>query len=265
MTTTFSSEPWREHIDRNPRGVIEVSGHSWRDLSLGSRARAALFLATEVGEGGVFTGLALRYAIPDVTEIDRRARELRPLHAWKTASYKTDRTLRPEQHRLEVIGDHLWLPGIRARRPSGISRVQVRRVVERDGYCKVCGAVAGMKDPFPPYGSVVLTAGHKEPAMLAQEGSRLHDDDLQAECAGCNEQAQQYTGTPEDLPRLAQDTRRLNRADRQQLKRWVQAGKRDFTLADTLYARIHRLTAPERAAFLAEMRRIYGAADGWAA
>ncbi|WP_432524212.1 hypothetical protein [Kineococcus sp. SYSU DK006] len=265
MTTTFGSEPWREHIDRNPRGVIEVSGYSWHEDSLGSRPRTGLFLATEVGEGGVFTGLGLRYAIPDITEIDRRARELRSLHGWKITSYKTDRSLRPRQHRLEVIGDHLWEPGVRSRRPSGISRVQVRRVVERDGHCKVCGVMPGMQDPFPPYGPVVLTAGHKEPAMLAQEGSRLHDEDLRAECARCNEQAQQYTGAPEDLPRLAQETRRLNRAERQQLMRWVQAGKRNFTALDSLFARIHRLTAPERATFLTEVRRIYGAADGWTA
>ncbi len=59
----------------------------WRDGTLGTRVRVALWLASEVGEGGTFRKQQLRDAMPGVEQIDRRMRDLRPA-GWEILTYR---------------------------------------------------------------------------------------------------------------------------------------------------------------------------------
>src|SRR4051794_14992723 len=92
----------------------------WRDSSAGGRVRAALWLATEVGEGGTFTKAQLRTAFPNVEQIDRRVRDLRP-EGWLILTFQEDRSLQQDELRLSAIGGHVWEPGYRSAAKAAVS------------------------------------------------------------------------------------------------------------------------------------------------
>ncbi|MGO4420337.1 hypothetical protein AB4Z54_16790, partial [Streptomyces sp. MCAF7] len=83
---------------------------SWQDGKLGGKARAALWLVTEVGEGNIFTKTELRKAFPDVAQIDRRVRELRD-HGWRIDTNRDDPALKQEEQRYVSKGAEVWIPG----------------------------------------------------------------------------------------------------------------------------------------------------------
>ncbi|WP_052684339.1 hypothetical protein [Lentzea aerocolonigenes] len=98
----------------------------WNDpsLSLGSMARAALWLATVVGEGNKFSKRDLRDAFPGVAQIDRRMRDLRD-YEWTIDTIREDSTLTYEEFRLVHIGVHVWSP--KERRAAKPPNVDVAR------------------------------------------------------------------------------------------------------------------------------------------
>ncbi|MFC5155611.1 hypothetical protein [Streptomyces amakusaensis] len=81
---------------------------------MSTKVRTALWLATEVGEGSVYTKAQLREAFPDVAQIDRRVRELRG-HGWVIATNRDDPGLRSHEARFVRAGDPVWQPAIRPR------------------------------------------------------------------------------------------------------------------------------------------------------
>lgn len=86
----------------------------WTDKKMSSKVRTALWLASEVGEGNVYTKAQLREAFPDVAQIDRRVRELRD-YGWVIATNRDDPALRSHEARFVQAGDPIWQPGIRSR------------------------------------------------------------------------------------------------------------------------------------------------------
>ncbi|THA37807.1 hypothetical protein [Streptomyces sp. A1547] len=86
----------------------------WTDQKMATKVRTALWLATEVGEGNVYTKEQLRAAFPDVTQIDRRVRELRD-YGWVIATNRDDPRLTSHEARFVQAGDPVWEPGARAR------------------------------------------------------------------------------------------------------------------------------------------------------
>ncbi|MFB7295543.1 hypothetical protein [Streptomyces rubiginosohelvolus] len=86
----------------------------WTDKKMASKVRTALWLATEVGEGNVYTKAQLRQAFPDVAQIDRRVRELRD-YGWVIATNRDDPALSSHEARFVRAGDPVWQPGVRSR------------------------------------------------------------------------------------------------------------------------------------------------------
>ncbi|MET8717756.1 hypothetical protein ABZV52_31895 [Streptomyces sp. NPDC004735] len=86
----------------------------WTDQKMATRVRTALWLATEVGEGNVYTKEQLGAAFPDVAQVDRRVRELRD-YGWVIATNRDDPSLTSHEARFVQAGDPVWEPGARAR------------------------------------------------------------------------------------------------------------------------------------------------------
>ena len=129
----------------------------WRASTAGSRIRVALWLASEIGEGGVFTKSQLREAFPNVEQVDRRMRDLRP-EGWKIATYREDRSLEVDELRLIAIGGYVWEPGYQSRASIGLTDQQRQAVLARDGYaCIHCGIAGGEQYPDDPVRTAKLT------------------------------------------------------------------------------------------------------------
>ncbi|MFF8910117.1 hypothetical protein [Streptomyces olivaceoviridis] len=112
----------------------------WTDKKMSSKVRTALWLATEVGEGNVYTKAQLREAFPDVAQIDRRVRELRD-YGWVIATNRDDPALSSHEARFVQAGDPVWQPGARSRatrephalvplRSASFDRVREMRVLQ---------------------------------------------------------------------------------------------------------------------------------------
>lgn len=118
---------------------------SWDDPSLGTMKRVALWLVTVVGEGEVFTKEELRRALPGVSQVDRRMRELRDF-GWRISTNREDEDLDPVEQRFVEQGIPVWEPG-KATRPRGTTAIGVgkrRETISRDGnMCRSCGITPG--------------------------------------------------------------------------------------------------------------------------
>ncbi|WP_031075318.1 hypothetical protein [Streptomyces sp. NRRL WC-3742] len=88
---------------------------SWTDQKIGTMVRAALWLVDVVGEGNVFTRAQLRDAFPDVTQIERRVRDLRDA-GWVIENSRTQVSLQPNEQLFVQAGDAVWDPAVRAAR-----------------------------------------------------------------------------------------------------------------------------------------------------
>lgn len=108
---------------------------------MGSLQDAATWLLREVGVGGVFTKVQLRAAFPEVTQIDRRVRDLRA-QGWVIHTRRQDPSLGQEEMRLVEVGD-------RRRGPSERITPKQRRaaLLATAHSCLACGAVASA--PYP--------------------------------------------------------------------------------------------------------------------
>jgi hypothetical protein len=213
----------------------------WRNPKYGSRNRVAHWLATEIGEGEVFTKYALRDALPGIEQVDRRMRDLRPL-GWVIRTYKDMPTLSAHELFLEKIGDRVWESTYRPQRASRISAATRRAVFERDGRCcMVCGIDLGTEYPDRPGVVARPTIGHWLPK---ERGGTDDVSNLRAECHLCNETARNLTAQPGDPGLLMRQLRELPRTDKQQLANWMLAGRRTFSKAERFWAEFKQLPAP---------------------
>ncbi len=115
----------------------------WRTSIAGTRTRAALWLASQIGEGGVFTKAQLREAFPGVEQIDRRMRDLRQ-DGWILSTYAQERSLAMDELRLVKIGGHVWEPGYKSNLTPRASDRERREILARDNFaCVFCGIGAG--------------------------------------------------------------------------------------------------------------------------
>lgn len=244
-----------------PNGVLwwELETHPGTSRRFGGVRKIAAWLAFNVDEDGTFTMRDLRGAtgVPsgtsnDAEHLNRRLRELRP-DGWIVDSQRDDPTLRPDTYRLRKVG---WHPAL-GERPRTARRVPSdlrRKVLERDGRrCVVCFVGGGEPYPGEPGTSAVLTAGHRVPA---QRGTRVHSlGELQTECQRCNETVRDELLDPPTLAEVLPEVRRLPRADRDVLLRWLVSGHRLRSRLDEVYDRIRILSPPEREAATDAVRR----------
>src|SRR5699024_202328 len=141
-------------------------------------------------EGDSFTMRELREALgepgqpEDAEHLNRRMRSLRP-QGWRIDSYKDRHGQAADSYLLGKKGERTWLG---EHREIDAASAAVRRLVlDRDGNrCVICGVGAGEPYPEEPDSRARMTIGHR------RAGARLADaspDNLQTECARCNEPA----------------------------------------------------------------------------
>lgn len=141
----------------------------------------AIWLKDKVGLGEVFTKQDLREAFPNISQVDRRMRDLREFR-WVIDTNKEDGALLPHELRLVFIGDAVWAPG--AKRKTGGITPKVRRalMVDADFACRACGVRAGT--PFPDEPRVTATLGISTVKALNEPAGEVTRVVLCQKCAG---------------------------------------------------------------------------------
>lgn len=215
----------------------------WRDRAVGTRVRVALWLRSEVGEGGTFRKQQLRDAMPGVEQIDRRMRDLRPA-GWEILTYRDRAGLEPDELLLRKIGAPVWRP---EHRSTGLRVVTARvrqQVLERDGHrCVRCGVLAGEAYADDPAVTARLTIGHVNPH---KHGSGAAASDLVTECARCNESVKHFTGPRLSTEQVWDRVADLRAADRVKLLAWLARGRREATPIEAAAGLVFQLPAVER-------------------
>ncbi|MEW1564390.1 hypothetical protein OHB33_26045 [Streptomyces sp. NBC_01558] len=210
---------------------------SWRDTSIGSMARAALWLVQEVGEGNIFTKAELRAAFPDVSQIDRRIRDLRD-HNWKISPSREDATLRQQEQRFVSQGAEVWIPG-KSKAPkhkASLTAAQRAKVLDEDGYlCRTCGIATG-EAYEEGIAQAVLNVARRP--VVQPGGEVVHQ--LITECKRCGAGG---LGRQADLGQVLEQVNALSAMERRVLAAWIAADRRSLSPLDRLWG--HYRTLPE--------------------
>lgn len=219
-----------------------------------SKARVAAFVAS-VGEGNKFSKLEMLYAVPGVSQADRRMRDLREI-GWVIDNYKGNPTLKPDEYLVKKIGIRVDLgekppPSIGRKSISGPKR---RRIFDRDGNtCQVCFTAGGSEFADAPGRRATLTIGHIIP--VARGGSD-DDDNLRTECQRCNDESRDATLNPPDKNEVLTRVRNVGgRADKLELFQWMQRGSRPLTDKERVFTDWARLPISQRIELMAELSR----------
>lgn len=215
----------------------------WRDKVFGTRVRVALWLATEVGEGGRFRKQQLRDAMPGVEQIDRRMRDLRPA-GWEILTYRDMNGLDADELLLRKIGKRVWEPEHRSAGLRVVNARTRREVLERDGFrCVRCGILAGEPYPDEPGTTARLTLGHVDPH---KHGSAATVEELVTECAKCNEAVKHLTGAALNEAQVWDRVVELGGKDKAKLLAWMTRGRREVTPVERAAGMLFQLPAPAR-------------------
>lgn len=228
----------------------------------GDEQKIAAWLAFNRSTGETFTMRALRAALgedrlPNSAEhLNRRLRTLRTRDGWVIPSAKDDGSLAHDEYRVKKMG---WHPGIGTpRSKNDLPSDKMRRLVfERDkSTCVICGVAS--KEPYDdmPEKNARMTLGHRIPGRRATSEATV--DELQTECARCNETVRDEIVNPITLDEVWPSMRQLKRGDKEQLLRWLEQGRRSKTKVDDIYADARRLSWNEREVLLTELRAMVG-------
>ncbi|BAU83530.1 hypothetical protein SLA_2607 [Streptomyces laurentii] len=194
---------------------------SWQDKKFGSKARAGLWLVSVVGEGEVFTKGQLREAFPDVSQIDRRVRDLRD-HGWQIDTRREDETLHLEEQRFVKKGAEVWIPG-QSKSPkekSGLTAAQRTKVMMSDSFlCRSCGIGAG--EEFADGGQGAQLDVARRQVLMPDGTTKMM---LVTECNRCRVGGRQRQG---DAAGLISALGKLSPLERQVFAGWLEADRRD--------------------------------------
>jgi hypothetical protein len=223
----------------------------WRDESLGTRVRVALWLADQVGEGGRFKKEDLRALVGErdgigkIEQVDRRMRDLRPA-GWSIKTYRDMAGLKPDELFLEKIGAPVWEPEHRKAGLRNISARTRREVFERDGHrCRRCGIAAAEEYPDDPGSRARLTLGHMSPHKSATSAD-AGPEDLITECARCNETARHLTGPQLTGEQVWDRITELGRKEKARLLAWMLRDARTTDKTEELWAAYRQLPGVRR-------------------
>lgn len=207
----------------------------WRTSSAGAKVRAALWLATEVGEGGTFTKAQLRGAFPNIEQVDRRMRDLRP-EGWEILTFQEDRSLEPDELRLKTIGGRVWEPGYRSKARSAVPDRERQAAFLADNYqCVICGIAGGEAYPDDPGRVAKLVASRP--------------DDVSATRTLCDRCRAGGPITP-SAAELEESVSALGPEQRITLARWLASGQRERTQEEQLWVLLMRQPVAVRRALL---------------
>ncbi|MGW3470798.1 hypothetical protein ACWDKQ_20610 [Saccharopolyspora sp. NPDC000995] len=223
---------------------------SWQDPKLGSMVRAALWLESEVGERNIFTKSRLREAFPDVSQIDRRIRDLRD-YGWRIDTKREDSSLRQEEQRYTKKGAEVWLPELRAKakpkEKTGLTAAQRTKVMSDDGFlCRSCGATAG-----DLYEDGVSSAQ----LDIARKQIRLVDGTEEVQLVtACNRCRVGGRGKVVDLGEVIAEVTSLSPLEHEVFAAWLKRDRRTFSTLEKLWATYRALPGEARA----EVRKAVG-------
>lgn len=211
-----------------------------------SRKAVRDYLVNHVGIGGVFTMQELREAIPNVSQVDRRMRELRQMiPPWVIRSAQSDVSLSLNTYRLDAIGGEEM-----AKLPS--SKVR-REVFESSAHrCQVCGIGVGEEYSEYPGEVARLQLGHWVP--LEQGGSPISKGNLRAECHRCNGGIRNLTGSTVTAESVESRALALPRKAREELVQWMRQGSREVSPAEVLYYELRSLPLAAQEEAVARIR-----------
>ena len=235
----------------------DEDGVLWWKANLGAAKRISAFLYFNRDVGDVFSMEELRVALGEEDapnrdeQLNRRLRNLRE-HEWVIDGYKDSSDLSPATYRLVAKGKRLWL-GEKVIRDTVSNKVR-RQVFERDrDTCQICGVVAG--EPYADDARMTarMTVGHRVPN---QRLGRATLNNLQAECARCNEPIRNLLPDPETLDNIMPAVSNLSADELRVLDEWLQAGRRTQPNVDVVYARIRRLGDSDRAQLTAHVHAL---------
>lgn len=220
---------------------------SWQDKKFGSKVRAGLWLASEVGEGEVFTKGQLRAAFPDVAQIDRRVRDLRD-HGWQIDTRREDESLHLDEQRFVKMGAEVWLPG-QSRSPkekSGLTAAQRTKVMVADSFlCRSCGIGAG--EAFADGGQdAQLDVARRQVVM--PDGSM--EIQLVTECNRCRVGGRERTV---DVAGVISTLERFSVLERDVFTGWLKADRRDASPMEKLWGQYRSLPEESRDAVRAAL------------
>ncbi|MEU6184777.1 HNH endonuclease [Nocardia sp. NPDC047038] len=239
-----------------PAEAYALDGQLWWTLPFypgtkrpyGAVNKIAAWLYFNKRVGDRFTIRELREAVgtdnaPNYQEhFNRRLRELRAL-GWLLPSSQEDAELRTDEYRVGVKG---WHPGAgpRPKFSSRISPAVQRTVFDRDGRrCVICGVASGEPYPAAPTEMAAITIGHRIPQKF---GGSDDIDNLQVECQRCNEPMREEAGLPVTFDEVYAQIRRLKRAEKETMLRWMRSGRRSRSRLDVLYDQARQLSPNEK-------------------
>jgi hypothetical protein len=222
----------------------------WNDPSLkaGSMVRGALWLLQEVGEGNRFTKEQLRAALPGVSQVDRRIRDLRA-YGWVILTNTEDATLTAGDQRFVKAGVPVWDPvAKRAASPQkALSAKEKKAVMARDHYmCTSCGISGGEEYLDDSNQTAVLSVTRQEVVMPDGE----QEIQLTTECKRCRAGA---GGEPVRADAVVAAVQSLDQADRARLLRWMGRGRRGSTPLERAWNSYWRLPSEAKDAVRADL------------
>lgn len=216
---------------------------SWQDKGRGSMVRAALWLEREVGEGNIFKKSELREAFPDVSQIDRRIRDLRD-YGWQIDTRREDDRLLQDEQRYVKKGAEVWIPGQRrtnAKARAGLSAQQRTRIMAGDDHiCRSCGISAGETYPDGQQDAQLDVARRK---VIQEDGSE--DVQFVTECNRCRVGGRDRV---DDVGTLVEAARGLTQLELKVLRGWMAAGQRTLGPAEKVWGRYRALPEESRKA-----------------
>ncbi|MFI8411003.1 hypothetical protein ACIGB6_00695 [Paeniglutamicibacter gangotriensis] len=206
----------------------------WKTSNAGTRIRAALWLASEIGEGGVFTKARLREAFPGVEQIDRRMRDLRK-DDWVFSTYAQERSLAVDELRLVKIGGPVWEVGYRSTTTRTVSDRERRDTLARDNFaCVFCGIGAGQTYSADP--------AHSGQLSVTWCGSAGPAGRYVTSCKLCRNPLDGADSSNDAFDAAA----RLDPAESQVLAQWIAAGYRTPQKLDKAWTLVRLLSKAQR-------------------
>lgn len=227
----------------------------FRDASVGgAMVQSACWLASEIGEGGVFSKEMLRAAVPGREQVDRRMRDLRKF-GWVIDESRVGKGLATDELRLVKVGVPVWDRGARkAATPPSISDKVRQSVFFRDGHaCVRCGIAAGEAFDDDSSKRARLTAAHVYPDRL---GGKATVDDLVTACQRCNEAVRDETDNYLDANQVLVRVTSLGKADRAILLRRIEANRREPDRVDPVWRAFLQLPGTERGRVLEALKQL---------